>query len=118
MEPRTLFQFWDLVLILVQGAIAVAGFIGAMMIQRLIKAIDSLTLADAELHDRLTTYREDMLRNYVRNEQLEPIKKDIIGRVDKMEMSFKEALMMHEHREFQLYRAPLNHSRGIVNEGV
>lgn len=95
---------FEFVVMGIQAAIAVAGFVGAMMIQRLIKAIDSLTMADAELHSRLTSYREDMLRNYVRNEQLEPIKKDIIGRVDKMELSFKEALMAHEHREMQIYR--------------
>lgn len=94
----------EMVMMGIQAAIAVAGFVGALMIQRLIKAIDNLTLADAELHGRLTAYREDMLRNYVRHEHLEGLKQDILGRVDKMELSFKEALMAHEHRELNLYR--------------
>ena len=95
---------WTIITMLVQALIAIAGFIGAMMINRLIKSIDGLSAADAAIWEKLNHYREDMLRNYVRNEQLEPIKKDIIGRVDRMEMSFKEALMAHEHREMQIYQ--------------
>lgn len=97
-------DMWQLVVIVIQAAIALAGFLGALMINRLIKAVDALTAADGQIYEKLAAYREDMLRNYVRNEQLDPIKKDLLGRIDRMEISFKEALMDHEHRELRMYQ--------------
>lgn len=89
----------ELILILVNSAIAVAGFVMVWFINRLTKAIDKLVSEDAAIHERITAHREDVLKNYVRSEHLEGIKKDVIGRVDRLEGSFKEALATHEHRE-------------------
>lgn len=90
-------NMWQLAVIVIQAAIALAGFLGALMINRLIKAVDSLTIADGEIHTRITAYREDMLRNYVRIEQLSSVKQDIIGRVDRFELSITK--MFNDHRQ-------------------
>lgn len=89
---------FSVILLLVQAAIAIAGFVGAFMINRLVKAIDGLKAADAALEERLIDHREDVLRNYVRHEHLEPMKKDIIGRVDRFETSIIRSLSELEHR--------------------
>lgn len=83
---------WQIVLVIVNALIAVAGFVGALMINRLIKSIDKLGEADEALHARLTAYREDMLTNYVRHEHLDTVKKDMIGRVDRLELSVTRML--------------------------
>lgn len=84
--------------LIIQAAIAIAGFVGAFMINRLIKAIDGLKAADAAIEQKLLDHREDMLKNYVRQEHLEPMKKDIIGRVDRFETSVIRGLSELEHR--------------------
>lgn len=88
----------SLITLVIQSAIAIAGFVGAFMINRLIKAIDGLKAADAVLEQRLMDHREDVLRNYVRHEHLEPMKKDIIGRVDRFETSIIRSLTEIEQR--------------------
>ena len=88
----------SLITLVIQSAIAIAGFVGAFMINRLIKAIDGLKAADAALEQRLLDHREDVLRNYVRHEHLEPMKKDIIGRVDRFETSIIRSLAEIEQR--------------------
>ena len=110
MEPNQPLTVWTLALFAIQALLAIAGFVVALMINRLIKTVDGLTAADTAIREQILAYREDMLRNYVRNDQLEPIKKDILGRVDRMELSFKEALMAHEHRELRMYQ--MGHSGG------
>ena len=88
----------SLITLVIQSAIAIAGFVGAFMINRLIKSIDGLKAADAALEQRLLDHREDVLRNYVRHEHLEPMKKDIIGRVDRFETSIIRSLSEIEQR--------------------
>lgn len=84
--------------LVIQAAIAIAGFVGAFMINRLIKAIDGLKAADAAIEQKLLDHREDMLKNYVRHEHLEPMKKDIIGRIDRFETSVIRSVSEMEHR--------------------
>ena len=96
-------HFWQFLLLIINALIAVAGFIISFSIARLIKAIDRLTQEDKHLHERISEHREDVLRNYIRADtvthQLDSMKKDVLGRMDRMDASFKEALMAHEHRE-------------------
>lgn len=80
-------ELWQVLLVIVQALIALAGFIGALMINRLIKSIDKLSTEDNILHDRITSHREDMLANYVRHDQMEAVKRDLIGRVDRFELA-------------------------------
>lgn len=92
-------HFWQVLMVIVQALIALAGFIGAMMIGRLIKAIDRLAAEDAVLHNRITEHREDMLANYVRNDKLESVRKDMIGRVDRFEISVSKMFTEAEGRQ-------------------
>ena len=102
----------ELILIAVSGILSIAGFVGAFAINRLAKAIDGLVEADKTTQVQLALHKEDVARNYVRNERLDKhkeehrialaeIKQDVVGRIDRMETSFKEALYAHEHREMQ-----------------
>ena len=92
------------------GAMALLFFALTFAINRIAGKLDDLTRADAALHeliakntaaqhemltkrsadlfDLVNMHREDLLRNYVRQEHLEPLKKDIIGRVDRLEAAF------------------------------
>ena len=99
-------------MIIISGVLAVAGFIGAFAINRLAKSIDGLVASDTAIQQQLTAHREDMVKNYVRHDRLSDhktehrialsdIKQDIVGRIDRMSMDFKEALYAHEHREMQ-----------------
>lgn len=99
-------------MIIISGVLAVAGFIGAFAINRLAKSIDGLVASDAAMQLQLAAHREDMVKNYVRHDRLTDhkvehkhaladIKQDVLGRMDRMETSFKEALYAHEHREMQ-----------------
>ena len=94
---------WQFLLLIINALIAVAGFIISFSIARLIKSIDRLTQEDKHLHERISEHREDVLRNYIRSEtvthQIDTLRKDVIGRMDRMDISFKEALIAHEHRE-------------------
>lgn len=89
----------ELVLIVVNTLIAIAGFAITILIGRLTKAIDRLTEADKVINERITAHREDTIRTYVRTDQMDGLKNDVIGRVNRLEGSFKEALMQHEYRE-------------------
>lgn len=100
----------ELILILISGVLSVAGFVGAFAINRLAKSIDGLVSSDTAIQKQLTDHREDMVKNYVRHDRLDShkvehrhalaeIKQDVVGRIDRMELSFKEALYAHEHRE-------------------
>ena len=81
------------------GATALLFFALTFAVNRITKKLDDLTKKDENLHeiiekrsaeisDLVNTHREDLLRNYVRQEHLEPLKKDIIGRVDRLEAAF------------------------------
>lgn len=94
---------FQMVMLGAQTAIALAGFIGAFMLHRLIKAIEELRKVDAAFDVRLMEYREDMLKNYVRHEHLGPIKQDIIGRVDRFETCIVRALAEQEQRQVDRY---------------
>lgn len=109
----------ELILIAVSGILSIAGFVGAFAINRLAKAIDSLVEADKTTQGQLAQHKEDIARNYVRHERLDKhkeehrmalaeIKQDVVGRIDRMETSFKEALYNHEHREMQAMFAKQN----------
>ena len=99
MNPLGGAEAWQVLLILVQALIALAGFVGALMIGRLIKAIDNLSTEDAALHARITAHREDVLANYVRHDQIESVRKDLIGRVDRFELALTKMFSDHEKRE-------------------
>ena len=92
-------EFWQVLLISVQALIALAGFLGAVMINQLIKAINKLAVEDATLHSRITSHREDMLSNYSRTEHIENVRKDLIGRVDRFENTLHKMFSEHEARE-------------------
>lgn len=100
----------EVILIILSGTLAVAGFIGAFAINRLAKSIDGLVASDNAMQLQLSAHREDMVKNYVHHDRLSDhkaehkhamteMKQDVVGRIDRMEMSFKEALYAHEHRE-------------------
>ena len=102
----------EIILIIVSGVLTVAGFMGAFAINRLAKSIDGLVASDTAMQLQLAAHREDMVKNYVRHDILDnhktehkqalsEIKQDIVGRIDRMSMDFKEALYAHEHREMQ-----------------
>lgn len=94
---------FQLVMFGAQTAIALAGFIGAFILHRLFKAIEELRKVDAAFDARLVEYREDMLKNYVRQEHLGSIKQDIIGRVDRFETCIVRALAEQEQRQIDRY---------------
>lgn len=73
---------------LVNGLLAILFFVLTFSVNRLTKAIDELGSRDVALTALINEHREDLLRNYVRQEHLEPLKKDIIGRVDRLEAAF------------------------------
>lgn len=92
----------------------VLGFFGAFAINRLAKSIDELVRADKDMSTIIHEHREDVIKNYATNktvdvlrsdlqEQMRGVKQDIIGRVDRLELAFKDALMAHEHREQAMY---------------
>lgn len=82
----------QLILIVANGLLAIVGFVGAFMIQRLTRSIDTLTAADRKMEDRILNHREDVLKNYVSHTQLESLKHDVILRIDKLEEILLEVL--------------------------
>lgn len=116
----------EVILIVVSIVLSMTGFVGAFAINRLAKAIDSLVESDSDLQGQLSVHKEDLARNYVRHDRLDrhkeehqraltEIKQDVVGRIDRMESSFKEALYAHEHREMQ---AMFNQQQANMNKGV
>ena len=115
----------EIILIIVSGVLTVAGFMGAFAINRLAKSIDGLVASDIAMQLQLAAHREDMAKNYVRNDRLDnhktehkqaltEIKQDILGRIDRMAMDFKETLYAHEHREVA---AMMNQQNSQQNKG-
>jgi uncharacterized membrane protein len=73
---------------LINGLLAILFFVLTFMMQRLAKVVDGLVAQDSELIKLIQDHREDVLRNYVHRDAIEPMKKDIIGRVDRLEAAF------------------------------
>lgn len=91
-----------------QAIVACIGFIFVILINRQIAQGDAQFRALEEaleaLDVRLTQHREDVLRNYVHRESLDPLKKDIIGRVDRFEASILALLANQEQRYQDQYK--------------
>lgn len=82
----------DTVFFIISALLGLLGAALSFMMKRMMKSMDDLVKEDQALHEKLRQHREDMIANYVRHEQLSEIKKDIIGRVDRMETSITNTL--------------------------
>ena len=79
-------------------AVFALGFI----LRRVEKVVDAHEASIVELHKQHTALREDMLRDYMRNDQIDAVKRDIIGRVDRLEASFTKHAETQEQRTQRL----------------
>lgn len=74
----------------------------AFILRRVEKTVDEHSTAIEDLKKADTAVKEDILRNYIRSEQIEDVKQDIIGRVDRLETSFTKHAETQEHRTQRL----------------
>ena len=98
-----------------QAIVACVGFIFVLLINRQIAQGEAQRRAMEEsleaLDQRITQHREDVLCNYVHRESLEPLKKDVIGRVDRFEASILALLASQEQRHQDQYKDLRNEIR-------
>ena len=78
-------EFWSFVYTVLNALLCVGGFILTVIIKRLYKTIDDLVAADENLRDIMQAHREDVLRNYPMNAQLQQVKMELLGRFDRLE---------------------------------
>ena len=83
---------YQMALLIVQGLLAAVGFVGAFMINRLTKTIERLDAKDSSLMATIMEHREDVLKHYARHEQLDGIKLEVIGRINRLENTLIEML--------------------------
>lgn len=78
-------EVMQIILIVVNAFVAIAGFVISFMILRLYKSIDMLARKDEEIAELVASHREDVLRNYSSNARFNELKTELVTSFNRFE---------------------------------
>lgn len=84
-------------LLIIQGLMGIVLVLIGFSVTRIISQLTDIEKEQKLLADMVVRHREDTIQNYVRHEHAEQIKKDLMGRVDRLEAFISKVAGDQEH---------------------